>query len=186
MYYAYIVLVALVTWFIATAGFNYTGARIARRIKIRFFAATLKQNMALAFWQGARRITEGSSSFTAVVTIAMVAKAAAFCVLGVGANVEAFSLAVAGARRLNRMIQRISPIDSSSNEVLSPSHFSLAIELRNIRHIYPCRPSTTVLDDVSIKFPAGKTTALVGHLLLRFYDPIAGEVLLDGKKLAGY
>ena len=47
MYYAYIVLVALVAWFIATAGFNYTGARIARRIKIRFFAATLKQNMAV-------------------------------------------------------------------------------------------------------------------------------------------
>lgn len=346
MYYAYIVLVALVTWFIATAGFNYTGARIARRIKIRFFAATLKQNMAvfddngiggilsqltddanavqnaissklsqtiaalgtliatvavcfavdailmleliwslfvgyivlylggvltvrystrsieasssgsevveeafssiktttslgiqkyvhdtymnflkqsakygffitalngiliaicvatgylnvaLAFWQGARRITEGSSSFTAVVTIAMVSKAAAFCVLGVGANVEAFSLAVAGARRLNRMIQRNSPIDSSSNEGLSPSRFSPALELRNIRHIYPCRPSTTVLDDVSIKFPAGKTTALVGHsgsgkssiahLLLRFYDPIAGEILLDGKKLADY
>ncbi|XWW96038.1 hypothetical protein V2A60_004008 [Cordyceps javanica] len=346
VYYAYIVLVALVTWFIATAGFNYTGARIARRIKIRFFAATLKQNMAifddngiggilsqltddanavqnavssklsqtiaalgtliatvavcfavdailmleliwslfvgyvvlylggiltvrfstrsieassagsgvieeafssiktttslgiqkyvhdtymnflkqsakygffitsingiliavcvatgylnvaLAFWQGARRITEGSSSFTAVVTIAMVSKAAAFCVLGVGANVEAFSLAVAGARRLTRMIQRTSPIDSSSDEGLVPNHFSPAIELHNVRHVYPCRPATTVLDNVSIKFPAGKTTALVGHsgsgkssiahLLLRFYDPLSGSIVLGGRNLADY
>ncbi|EGX95969.1 multidrug resistance protein [Cordyceps militaris CM01] len=346
LYYAYIVLVALVTWFIATAGFNYTGARIARRIKIRFFAATLKQNMAifddngiggilsqltddanavqnaissklsqtiaalgtlvatvavcfavdailmleliwslfvgyvvlylggvltvrystrsieasssgsgvieeafssiktttslgiqkyvhdtymnflkqsakygffittingiliaicvttgyvnvaLAFWQGARRITEGSSSFTAVVTIAMVSKAAAFCVLGVGANVEAFSLAVAGARRLTRMIKRISPIDSSSDQGLAPNNFSPVIELHNLRHIYPCRPATTVLDNVNIKFPAGKTTALVGHsgsgkssiahLLLRFYDPLSGSIVLDGRNLTDY
>jgi len=46
-YYVYIVPAALVTWFVSTAGFNYTGARIKRTIKVRYFAAVLKQNMAV-------------------------------------------------------------------------------------------------------------------------------------------
>lgn len=153
-------------------------------------------NVALAFWQGSRRLMENKTTFTDVVAIAMVSKAAAFCVLGVGSNMEAFATALAGARRLSCMIQRPSPIDSSSGHGYAPNQFDNAIELRNVTHIYPCRPSVTVLDDVSIKFPMGKTTALVGHsgsgkssisnMLLRFYDPLAGRVLLDDKDLACY
>jgi ABC-type multidrug transport system fused ATPase/permease subunit len=51
----------------------------------------------------------------------------------------------------------------------------------------------TVLRNVTIEIPAGKTVALVGpsgagkstvlNLLLRFYDPVAGSVTLDGHDL---
>lgn len=47
VYYAYIFVTALVTWFVSTAGFNYAGARITHTIKMRYFAAVLKQNMAI-------------------------------------------------------------------------------------------------------------------------------------------
>ena len=53
--------------------------------------------------------------------------------------------------------------------------------------------ATNVLDHVSIHVPPGKTVALVGpsgsgkttilSLLLRFYDPVAGVVTLDGHDL---
>ncbi|KAL7952825.1 multidrug resistance protein [Trichoderma compactum] len=153
-------------------------------------------NVALAFWQGSRRLTDAKTSFTAVVTIAMVTKAAAFCVLSVGSNMEIFAMAVAGTRRLARMTHRVSPIDSSNEKGLSPGQFNSTMELRNVRHIYPCRPNTVVLDDVSLVFPSGRTTAIVGHsgsgkssisnMLLRFYDPLAGRILLDDKDLSTY
>jgi ATP-binding cassette subfamily B (MDR/TAP) protein 1 len=153
-------------------------------------------NVALAFWQGSRRLTDNKTSFTAVVAIAMVTKSAAFCVLGVGSNMEAFATALAGARRLSRMIRRISPIDPSSDQGLTPGQFNPTIEMQNVKHIYPCRPSATVLHDVSIKFPVNQTTALVGHsgsgkssisnMLLRFYDPLHGRILLDNMDLADY
>lgn len=47
VYYVYIMVAALVTLFVSTAGFNYTGARITRTIRLRYFDAMLKQNMAV-------------------------------------------------------------------------------------------------------------------------------------------
>lgn len=52
-----------------------------------------------------------------------------------------------------------------------------------------------VLSDISLDFPAGRTTALVGpsgggkstliNLIMRLYDPISGAVLIDGAPVAG-
>ncbi|EGE04601.1 P-glycoprotein [Trichophyton equinum CBS 127.97] len=134
-------------------------------------------NVALAFWQGSIRLTEGKTSFTSIVAISMISKSAAFCVLGVGSNLEAFAAATAGASRLARIIQRVSLIDSSSDDGYIPERFDSTLEL----------PSS---------FQWGQITAIVGHsgsgkssisnLLLRFYDPLAGRILLDGTDLSHY
>jgi ATP-binding cassette subfamily B protein len=65
------------------------------------------------------------------------------------------------------------------------------VELRGVTFGYD--PEHPVLHDVDLRIPAGKTVALVGatgagkstviKLLARFYDPIAGAVLVDGHDL---
>jgi ATP-binding cassette, subfamily C, bacterial CydCD len=70
-----------------------------------------------------------------------------------------------------------------------------ALEMARVRFAYPGR-ARTALDDVSITVPAGATTALVGpsgagkttiaNLFLRFWDPAAGVVRLDGRDLRDY
>jgi ATP-binding cassette subfamily B (MDR/TAP) protein 1 len=64
------------------------------------------------------------------------------------------------------------------------------IELKDIQFYYPTRVDNTVLDNFNCKFEVGKTTALVGpsgsgkstivQMIERFYDPVKGQVLVDG------
>jgi ATP-binding cassette subfamily B protein len=59
-----------------------------------------------------------------------------------------------------------------------------------VRFHYPSRPDTAALEDFSLRVAPGETVALVGpsgagkstvfQLLLRFHDPQAGRVLVDG------
>lgn len=69
------------------------------------------------------------------------------------------------------------------------------VEFRNVTFVYPTeRNHHPALDDFTLKIRAGETVALVGpsgagkstvfKLLLRFYDPQSGELLMDGINLA--
>lgn len=70
------------------------------------------------------------------------------------------------------------------------------ISVRNLVHQYEGPHSPKVLNDVNIEIPAGKTTAIVGtsgsgkttliKMLLGFYQPVSGEILLNGIKQEYY
>lgn len=90
-------------------------------------------------------------------------------------------------------------LESRVPEPASPAPVPLALAqglvFRNVTFHYPgsTRPA---LADFDLEIPAGKITALVGpngagkstciKLLCRFYDPVRGEVLLDGQELHRY
>jgi ATP-binding cassette subfamily B protein len=68
------------------------------------------------------------------------------------------------------------------------------IRFEHVRFNYPSRPETPALDGFDLAVRSGETVAFVGpsgagksttfQLLLRFYDPQAGRVLVDGVDLA--
>lgn len=67
------------------------------------------------------------------------------------------------------------------------------IEMRGVEFCYPSRPEVIIFRGFDLKVKAGKSMALVGTsgsgkssvlaLILRFYDPTAGKVLIDGLPL---
>ncbi len=73
------------------------------------------------------------------------------------------------------------PLPERSRGVIGLDHVSFS---------YPSRPDTMALDDVTLDVTSGETLAIVGpsgagkstlfQLLLRFYDPVSGRILLDG------
>lgn len=101
-----------------------------------------------------------------------------------------FSEATAAGERILEVINRIPKIDSDNmgGEILE--NVSGEVEFKHIEFAYPSRPETTIFKDLNLKIPAGKAVALVGGsgsgkstviaLLQRFYDPIGGEIMVDG------
>ena len=77
-----------------------------------------------------------------------------------------------------------------------PTDEPLDIEVRNLTFSYAGSIGKNVLEDVSFTIPAGKMLAIVGEsgsgkttlmkLLLKFYEPNGGEILLGGKPLSDY
>ncbi|AES74622.2 putative xenobiotic-transporting ATPase [Medicago truncatula] len=111
--------------------------------------------------------------------------------LGAGlSNVKYFSEASVAGERIMEMINRVPKIDSKNMEGEILEKVSGKVEFNHVEFVYPSRPESVVLNDFCLKVPSGKTVALVGgsgsgkstvvSLLQRFYDPIGGEILLDG------
>lgn len=67
------------------------------------------------------------------------------------------------------------------------------IEFRNVTFSYPDDESVNIIENLSFSTKGGETVALVGptgagkttiiNLLARFYDPVSGEVLIDGQDI---
>ncbi|QXV65615.1 peptidase domain-containing ABC transporter [Mucilaginibacter sp. 21P] len=83
------------------------------------------------------------------------------------------------------------PIEREFNHSLPQN---LSISLNNLTFRYPGAGNEPVLQNISLEIPQGKTTAIVGmsgsgkttilKLLLRFYEPNAGEIKVGGQLLS--
>jgi ATP-binding cassette subfamily B protein len=115
--------------------------------------------------------------------------ASAFAVLG---EVYGDLLRAAGAtERLMELLHTRSPIASPAQPVAAPlPRGGSAVRLEDLHFHYPSRPLQEALSGFTLDIAAGQTVAIVGpsgagkstvfQLLLRFYDPQAGRISLDG------
>ncbi|KAE8585196.1 hypothetical protein XENTR_v10021242 [Xenopus tropicalis] len=102
--------------------------------------------------------------------------------------------AVGSSEKIFEYMDRIPKLPSAGT--LAPPDLKGVIQFKNVTFSFPTRPDMTALQDVSFELPPGKVTALVGpcdagkstvvQLLMRFYEPQKGAILLDGKPLSQY
>ncbi|NXL60490.1 MDR1 protein, partial [Chordeiles acutipennis] len=102
-----------------------------------------------------------------------------------------YAKAKVSAAHLFLLFERVPSIDSYSEEGEKPETFEGSIMIKDVAFNYPNRPEVKILEGLNLKVEKGQTLALVGssgcgkstvvQLLERFYDPLDGEILFDGK-----
>jgi ATP-binding cassette subfamily B protein len=101
----------------------------------------------------------------------------------------------AGAmERLVELLQAQPAIAAPAQPLAFPSPLTGSIRFESVGFRYPSRPDTPAIDGLTLDIRPGETVAFVGpsgagksttfQLLLRFYDPQAGHILLDGVDIA--
>jgi ATP-binding cassette subfamily B protein len=145
-------------------------------------------------WLGAHQVLEKS------MTGGQLAQFVVYAAL-VGSSGAALSEMWGELQRASGAMERLAQLLDARPAIADPAHplelpprVRGAIRFDHVSFHYPSRPETAALNNFSLDVRPGETVAIVGpsgagksttfQLLLRFYDPEAGRVSIDDRRLA--
>ena len=169
-----------------------------RRVRVR--AALTALVIVLVFgavgtilWIGGHDVMEGSISageLSAFVFYAVVVAGAAGAISEVVGELQR---AAGASERLIDLLATKSDITAPARPVALPSPALGEVRFDDVTFHYPSRPDAPALVDFTLEIEPGEKVALVGpsgagkttvmQVLLRFYDPSSGRIMLDGVDL---
>jgi len=175
------------------------GAAKWRAVFVAFFIIALFGGIVIVLWFGASlmgtgAITEGQLTRFVLYTT--------FVAGAMGQAAELFSQVqkTVGATERVRELLREPTEDLSSAPAVPgsglPPRLSGSVAFESVNFRYPARPEVTVLNEVTLAARPGERIALVGPsgagkstitaILLRFYDPASGRLVIDGRDAREY
>jgi ATP-binding cassette subfamily B protein len=163
---------------------HYLAALIATVIVLAFGA------VGVLLWVGAHDVFAGrlsAGSLTAFIFYAVIVANATFVLAEVYGELQR---AAGASERLLELLGTESRIRAPAHPAPMPWPGQGSLALEDVTFEYPSRPGVHALDRYTLAVAPGEVVALVGpsgagkttvfQLLVRFYDPTSGRVLVDG------
>jgi len=147
----------------------------------------------LGIWYGAKLILEKGYTGAKVMNVIFAVLTGSLALGQASPSIKAFAGGQAAAYKMFETISRTPEIDAYNTSGRKLDDIRGDVEFRDVYFSYPTRPDEKIFRGFSLTIPSGTTVALVGQsgsgkstvisLIERFYDPEAGDVLIDGVNL---
>ena len=145
-------------------------------------------------WIGANDVRADVMSSGALIQFVIYAVMVAGAVAALSEIWSELQRAAGATERLIELLQTVDSVQDHDVPLTLAKPVCGRIQFDNVTFSYPARPGVKALDDVDLVIEPGETVAFVGpsgagkttiiQMILRFYDPQAGRILLDGHALS--
>ncbi|MBZ9670120.1 ABC transporter transmembrane domain-containing protein [Mesorhizobium sp. ES1-3] len=173
------------------AAFEAARTSIFARSFLTFFAIfTIFSSVVAVLWFGSRDVLDGNLS---PGTLGQFLLYSVFAAGALGALSEVWgelAQAAGAAERLTEILAETPAIQAPADPKPMPAAAQGAIVFDDVSFSYPARPDRAAVHGLSFSVEPGETVAIVGpsgagkstvfSLILRFYDPETGQILIDG------
>ncbi|OQD73161.1 hypothetical protein PENDEC_c016G06011 [Penicillium decumbens] len=166
-------------------------------ISATFFSTTgLMGNMTILslLYVGGGMVQSGAISIGELTSFLMYTAYAGSSMFGLSSFYSELMKGVGAASRLFELQDRQPTIHPTKGLKVESARGPIRFE--NVSFSYPTRPAVTIFKDLNFEIPQGTNVAIVGpsgggkstiaSILLRFYSPTTGRVLINGKDINGF
>ncbi len=143
-------------------------------------------------WFGARLVAQGDLILADLLTFIFYTAFIGGSVGGLGDIYAQLQKTIGASDRILEILQDPSEMDVTDNSKSEAIDFG-KIEIQDVHFSYPSRPSVEILKGISITIEPGQKVAIVGtsgtgkstlaQLMMRFYQPNAGAILMGGQNI---
>ena len=144
-------------------------------------------------WIGANDVRAGAMSSGALIQFVIYAVMVAGAVAALSEIWGELQRAAGATERLIELLKTVDSVQDQDAPLMLAKPVRGRIDFENVSFAYPARPATQALHKVNLHIEPGETVAFVGpsgagkttiiQMILRFYDPQQGRILLDGLAL---
>lgn len=146
-------------------------------------------------WFGGKQVQVGRLEQGQIIALVQYMTQILLALVVVANLVIIFTKAAASARRVNEVFDLKPDLSDEGNQPVAAVRDAPMVELRNVQFSYHNNGEYD-LDALSLRLPKGQTLGMIGgtgagkttlvQLLLRYYDPQNGQVLLNGVDVRAY